>query len=85
MTSRRRIQAEEYCMKRTLCQICLSTFFLLAVFSFCLASETSGPRIYIDEPTFDAKDIKSAEYLEHAFKVINKGDSALEISDVKPG
>ena len=72
-------------MKRIPYQICLSTFFILLVSSLCFAGEVSGPRIYIEEPIFDAKGIKSAEFLEHAFKVINKGGSTLEISDVKPG
>jgi len=72
-------------MKRTPYKICLSAFFILLVSSFCHAGETSGPRIYIEEPTFDAKEINSAEYFEHTFKVVNRGDSTLEISDVKPG
>jgi hypothetical protein len=72
-------------MNRTPYKISLSTFFILLIYSFCLAGEESGPRIFIEEPAFDAKEISSAEYLEHTFKVINNGDSALEISDVKPG
>ena len=60
-------------------------FIILFIFSMSNGADTSGPRIFIDEPTFDAKDIKGGENLEHIFKVINKGDRTLEISDVKPG
>jgi hypothetical protein len=60
-------------------------FFIFFISSLSHAAGASGPKIYFDEPVFDAKDIKSGEYLEHTYKVMNKGDSTLEISDVKPG
>jgi len=72
-------------MKRALSQICLIICFVLFIYSLNAKAEPLGSRIYIAEPTFDAKDIKSAEYLEHDFKVANRGDATLEISDVKPG
>jgi len=72
-------------MKRALYQVCLIIIFVLFGYSLNVMAEPAGPKIYIEEPTFDAKDIKSAEYLEHSFKVVNKGDAILEITDVKPG
>jgi hypothetical protein len=62
-----------------------AVLFILFISSFCMAEEKSGPSIFFAEKTFDAKEIKSGEYLEHTFKVQNKGNSPLEISDVKPG
>jgi hypothetical protein len=62
-----------------------SIFIIFLISSLSHAAEAPGPKIYFDEPVFDAKDIKSGEYLEHTYKVMNKGDSTLEISDVKPG
>jgi hypothetical protein len=76
---------EETRMKRALNKICLIIFFVLFIFSLNVMAEPIGPKIYIEDPAFDAKDIKSAEYLEHAYKVVNKGDAILEITDVRPG
>jgi hypothetical protein len=76
---------EDARMKRVLSQICLIIFFVLFIYSLNAKAEPLGPKIYIPEPAFDAKDIKSAEFLEHDFKVVNKGDATLEITDVKPG
>jgi len=72
-------------MKRSLFRICFILFFVLFTYSINAKAEPTGPKIYIEQPVFDAKDIKSAEYLEHAYKVVNKGDAILEITDVKPG
>jgi len=72
-------------MKKALSQICLIIFLGLFIYSLNAKAEPPGPRIFIAEPTFDAKDVKSSEYLEHDFKVVNKGDATLEITDVKPG
>jgi hypothetical protein len=72
-------------MKKPLYSIYLSALIILIVSTLALAEETSAPSIAIDEKSFDAKEIKSGDYLEHTFKVMNKGGSTLEISDVKPG
>jgi hypothetical protein len=72
-------------MKKPLYSICFSLLIILIVSTLCVGEETSVPSISIDEKNFDAKEIKSGDYLEHTFKVMNKGSSPLEISDVKPG
>ena len=71
-------------MKKFSYHISFSVFLILIITSLCLAEQSSGSRIFFEEKIFDAKEIKSADYLEHTFKVQNKGDSPLNIS-VKPG
>jgi len=72
-------------MKKQLYPIYFSILIILIISSLCFAEEISAPSISIDEKSFDAKEIKSGDYLEHTFKVMNKGGNTLEISDVKPG
>ena len=72
-------------MKRPLYQIFFPVLLILFIAPLCLAEQTSGPKIFFEETTFDAKEIKGTDYLEHAFKVLNKGDAPLELTDVKPG
>jgi hypothetical protein len=70
-------------MKNKLYLISLMAFFILLIASAGLSEQTSGPKMFIEENTFDAKEIKGGDYLEHSFKVYNKGDSPLEIIEVK--
>jgi|WetSurMetagenome_2_1015567.scaffolds.fasta_scaffold933822_1 hypothetical protein len=72
-------------MKKSLYSICISMLIILLMPLLCIAEEASTPKISFDEKTFDAKEIKGGEYLEHTFKVMNRGSSPLLISDVKPG
>jgi hypothetical protein len=44
-----------------------------------------GPRIVIEEKSFDAKEVKEGEVIEHTFIVNNKGEEVLEIRKVSPG
>ena len=39
----------------------------------------------LEEKVFDAKDVREGSVIAHAFKVINTGDSTLEISKVSTG
>ena len=43
------------------------------------------PRLVIEEKIFDFKEVEEGNVLEHAFKVLNKGDAPLEIKKVQPG
>jgi len=70
-------------MRETFYPVCISVFIILITASICLSKETSGPRIFFEENTFDAKEIKNGDYIVHTFKVFNKGDSTLEITEVK--
>jgi hypothetical protein len=70
-------------MKISSYHIFLSIFIILLFYSLCQAKYVSGPGIYLEEPVFDAKEIKASEYIEHTFKVFNKGDSSLKITNVK--
>ncbi|MDY7036880.1 MAG: hypothetical protein SV375_12050 [Thermodesulfobacteriota bacterium] len=59
---------------------------IVIVFNFapCWAQETLGPKMVLKENAFDFKQVKQGEVIEHAFKVLNKGDQPLEIK-VRPG
>jgi hypothetical protein len=39
----------------------------------------------MEERSFDFKEVKEGEVLDHAFKFLNKGDQTLEIKRVQPG
>jgi len=70
-------------MKKTFLMISFQVFFVLIAVSTGLSEQASAPVINFEEKTFDAKEIKSIEYIEHTFNVYNKGSSILEITDVK--
>ena len=72
-------------MKRTCLIISLSALCLIFGVWTVLAQETTGPLMVMEEKSFDFKEVKEGEVLEHAFKVENKGDQTLEIIKVQPG
>jgi hypothetical protein len=45
----------------------------------------SGPRMVMEEKEFDFKEVPEGKFVEHAFKVFNKGDQLLQIRAVRPG
>ena len=64
------------------------TTFLLISLILNLATvwaQDIGPRMVLEEKTFDAKEIKEGEFVEHSFPVRNTGDRPLEITKVQPG
>ena len=64
------------------------TVILLLLFIFFdsgFAQETVGPKMVIEQTDYDAKEVKQGDIINHAFKVMNKGDQPLEIKSVKPG
>ena len=72
-------------MKRTCLIISLSALCLIFGIWTVLAQENTGPLMVMEEKSFDFKEVKEGEVLEHAFKVQNKGDQTLEIKRVQPG
>lgn len=73
-------------MKRTGFLLALVACSLLALvpFSGSLAQKPSGPRIHFQEKNFDFKEVEEGSVLEHAFKVLNRGDQPLVIEQVSP-
>jgi len=39
----------------------------------------------LPERSFDFRDVEEGKTVEHAFKVLNKGNQPLEITNVNPG
>ena len=50
-----------------------------------LAQQSAGPRIVIEERSFDAMEVKEGALIQHTFTVKNSGNEALEIQKVSPG
>ena len=72
-------------MKRSLFEVFLMIVCLLICLPATQAQQATGPRITIEEKSFDAKEVKEGELIEHTFTVVNKGDEVLEIRKVSPG
>ena len=49
------------------------------------AGEISGPRLVMEESTFEHEAVEQGEIIEHTFKIRNQGDETLEIKKVVPG
>ena len=66
-----------------------SSFLLMVGLFFFLpaglAQQAEGPRIVIEEKSFDAGEIKEGAVIEYTFTVKNRGDEVLEIRKVSPG
>lgn len=72
-------------MKRFSRNIILSFFLLLTCITAVSAEKQTGPRISIEETSFDAKEVIEGKIIQHTFRVINTGDQPLEINKVQPG
>ncbi|MFC1867703.1 hypothetical protein ACFL0H_06175 [Thermodesulfobacteriota bacterium] len=72
-------------MKKVLYFISLPFLLVTLNHHLCWAQQASGPKMVLEEKLFDAKVIKENSVIEHTFKIINQGDSPLEIKKVKPG
>ena len=72
-------------MKRLFILASLCVVLCFALFSSSPAQTPSGPSIVLPERSFDFKDVEEGKVVEHAFRVLNKGDQPLEIRKVNPG
>jgi hypothetical protein len=52
---------------------------------FSATNQPIGPKIVIDEPWYDGKQIYEGNNIEHVFKVFNKGEEPLIIEKVETG
>jgi hypothetical protein len=72
-------------MKKLLYLISLSALLVILNYHLCVAQQVTGPRIILEERSFDAKEVREDAVIEHAFKVLNTGDRPLEINKVSAG
>jgi hypothetical protein len=72
-------------MKRLFTLASLGVLLFFALFSSSPAQTPSGPSMVLPERSFDFKDVEEGKVVEHAFKVLNKGNQPLEIRNVNPG
>lgn len=61
----------------------VALFFLL--FSSSPAQTPSGPSMVLPEKSFDFQEVEEGKTVEHAFRVLNRGDQPLGITNVNPG
>jgi hypothetical protein len=72
-------------MKRLITLASLGVLLCAALFTASLAQTPSGPSMVLPERSFDFRDVEEGKIVEHAFKVLNKGNRPLEITNVNPG
>ena len=72
-------------MKKLWVGISLLILCLGFSFSSSWAQEAIGPRMVLEEKSFELKEVDEGKIIEHTFKVLNTGDQPLEIKRVKPG
>ena len=69
-------------------RVLLKTVILLLWTGIALAANVAKdqgkPILSLNEQVFEVAEVKEGDVIEHAFKVINKGDQPLEIKKVKP-
>ena len=72
-------------MKRLFTLASVIVVFFFSLFSFSPAQTPSGPSMVLPERSFDFQEVEEGKTVEHAFKVLNRGDQPLEITNVNPG
>ena len=72
-------------MKRLFYVNTLLMFCIFIHFTMSWAQTAVGPKMVIKDKLFDAQQVKEGQIIVHHFKVLNTGDSPLEIKKVKPG
>jgi len=72
-------------MKRLFIPASLCFLLCFALLSFSQAQTPSGPAMVLPERSFDFREVEEGKVVEHAFKVLNKGNQPLEINNVNPG
>ena len=72
-------------MKRLLYVTSFLMFWVVLNFTMGWAQTAVGPKMVVKEKSFDAQQVKEGEIIVHNFKVLNTGDSPLEIKKVNPG
>lgn len=71
-------------MRITLCKLVLPILILFSG-SFVPDAQAQEPRLTIEENNFDAGQVKEGARILHDFKILNRGDAALQILKVVPG
>lgn len=72
-------------MKRFFILASFIVVFFFSLYSFSPAQTPSGPSMVLPERSFDFQEVEEGKTVEHAFKVLNRGDQPLEITNVNPG
>ena len=66
--------------------VCACLVLIVGVgYTLALEEEVNAPVIEVEEPTYDFAQVPQGEVVKHEFRVFNRGNAPLEISNVKPG
>jgi hypothetical protein len=73
-------------MKRNRFAALMAAVLLFSAGVACAAAEdrVPGPRLYLEQTSFDFGKVVEGATLEHTFKVFNRGDQPLLIHKVRP-
>lgn len=55
------------------------------IYPLWVLSQDERPKLVMEEKEFDFGEVKENDVIEHAFKVLNRGNAVLEIKKVRPG
>jgi hypothetical protein len=72
-------------MQKLLYFFTLIFFFFCALLSASQAGYAAGPRMVIEDKSFDFKEVTEGSVVSHSFRVRNTGDEPLQIRKVRPG
>jgi hypothetical protein len=76
---------QEDSMKRLISIASFAVLLCIALFTSSLAQAPAAPSMVLPERSFDFKEVEEGKVAEHTFKVLNKGNRPLEITNVNPG
>ena len=64
--------------------VCWSVLFLLCG-PWAVNAQAPAPHLVLEEPTFDAGEVREGSHVSHDFTIVNKGKATLQIHKVSPG
>jgi hypothetical protein len=76
---------EEDSMKRLVTIASFAVLLCVSLSTVSFAQPLSGPSMVLPEKSFDFTEVEEGKVVEHAFRVLNRGDQPLEITNVNPG
>jgi len=72
-------------MKKSFFSILCAMAFFLLFFHLALAQDVKKPRLVLKTPIFDVGEVDEGKVIKHTFTVYNRGDTTLQIKNVRPG
>lgn len=64
--------------------MCFSAMFLPGV-PWAVNAQPAAPQLFLEEPLFEAGEVREGSRISHDFTVVNRGKATLQIQKVSPG